>query len=109
MRSLKKEHGLEVKEYDEFDFMGDGIIFFDKSQRYDLDPYPTYYLQIQKMRITKINEMPHPFIFTEHGLELIGNKGLGRIYGGALPAKQKTPIKDASIKPDITPADINPS
>jgi len=72
----EKRHGIEVKEFDEFDFMGDGVIFFDKSQRHDLDPYPTYYIQIQKMRITKINEMPHPFIFTEHGLELIGNRGL---------------------------------
>ncbi|HWQ96276.1 MAG TPA: ATPase domain-containing protein [Candidatus Methylomirabilis sp.] len=74
----EKRHGFEVKEYDEFDFMGDGVIFFDKKQRHELDPYPTYYIQIQKMRITKINEMPHPFIFTECGLELIGNKGLAR-------------------------------
>jgi len=72
----EKRHGFEVKEYDEFDFMGDGVIFFDKKQRHDLDPYPTYYIQIQKMRITKINEMPHPFIFTERGLELLGSKGL---------------------------------
>jgi len=73
----EKKHGLDVKEYDEFDFMGDSVIFFDKRQRHDLDPYPSYYIQIQKMRITKINEMPHPFIFTERGLELIGNKTLG--------------------------------
>ncbi|MCX9083398.1 MAG: AAA family ATPase [Candidatus Methanoperedens sp.] len=72
----EKKHGLDVKEFDEFDFMGDGAIFFDKGQRHDLDPYPTYYLQIQKMRITKINEMPHPFIFTDKGLELIGSKTL---------------------------------
>jgi len=72
----EKKHGLDVKEYDEFDFMGDCVIFFDKKQRHDLDPYPSYYIQIQKMRITKINEMPHPFIFTESGLELIGNKNI---------------------------------
>lgn len=76
----EKRHGLEVKEFDEFDFMGDGVIFFDKRQRHDLDPYPTYYIQIQKMRITKINEMPHPFIFTDRGLELIGNKGLSKRF-----------------------------
>jgi len=76
----EKRYGLDVKEFDEFDFMGDGVIFFDKRQRHDLDPYPTYYIQIQKMRITKINEMPHPFIFTDRGLELIGNKGLGKRF-----------------------------
>ncbi|MCX9081920.1 MAG: circadian clock protein KaiC [Candidatus Methanoperedens sp.] len=89
----EKRHGLEVKEFDEFDFMGDGIIFFDKSQRYDLDPYPTYYIQIQKMRITKINEMPHPFIFTERGLELIGNRGLTKRLGIPLSPAQKN-VKD---------------
>ena len=99
----EKRHGFEVKEYDEFDFMGDGIIFFDKNQRYDLDPYPTYYLQIQKLRITKINEMPHPFIFAGHGLELIGNKGLAKIFGGTLPATQTQKTSNPSIKP----ADIN--
>ncbi|HEX7628533.1 MAG TPA: hypothetical protein VF354_06420, partial [Candidatus Methanoperedens sp.] len=94
----EKRHGLEVKEYDEFDFMGDGVIFFDKNQRYDLDPYPTYYIQIQKLRITKINEMPHPFIFTGHGLELIGNKGLSKIFGETLPTTEKTPRMDSSVK-----------
>jgi len=39
-------------------------------KKHGLDPYPSYYIQIQKMRITKINEMPHPFLFTERGLEL---------------------------------------
>jgi len=89
----EKRHGLEVKEFDEFDFMGDGVIFFDKSQRHDLDPYPTYYIQIQKMRITKINEMPHPFIFTERGLELIGNRGLTKRLGEPPSPAQKN-LKD---------------
>lgn len=76
----EKRHGLEVKEFDDFDFMGDGIIFLDKKQRQDLDPFPTNYIQIQKMRITKIIERLHPFIFTERGLELIGNRGLTKIF-----------------------------
>jgi len=74
----EKKHGIEVKEFDDFDFMGDGIIFFDKKQKNELDPYPTYYMQVQKMRITKINEMPHPFIFSNHGLELIGSRTFER-------------------------------
>jgi len=88
----EKRHGFEVKEFDEFDFMGDGVIFFDKRQRHELDPYPTYYIQIQKMRITKINEMPHPFVFTGHGLELIGNQGLVKRLGEPISSGQKPSI-----------------
>ncbi|MDL5502079.1 MAG: hypothetical protein QSU88_02580, partial [Candidatus Methanoperedens sp.] len=58
----------------------------------------------QKLRITKINEMPHPFIFAGHGLELIGNKGLAKLLGGTLPAIEKTSTKDT---PSDTPDDIN--
>jgi KaiC/GvpD/RAD55 family RecA-like ATPase len=99
----EKRHGLEVKEYDEFDFMGDGVIFFDKRQRHDLDPYPTYYIQIQKMRITKINEMPHPFMFTERGLELIGTRGLTKRLGEPPSQGQKlaTDLPSAGDK-DVT-------
>jgi len=96
----EKRHGLDVKEFDEFDFMGDGVIFFDKRQRHDLDPYPTYYIQIQKMRITKINEMPHPFIFTDRGLELIGNKGLGKRFAqdpSLKPAQPDEKITSSSV------------
>jgi len=93
----EKKHGLDVKEYDEFDFMGDGVIFFDKKLIHDLDPYPTYYLQIQKMRTTKINEMPHPFIFTERGLELIGNRGLERRFTQPSSIKPFAPVKDEEI------------
>ncbi len=93
----EKKHGLDIKEYDEFDFMGDGVIFFDKRQRHDLDPYPTYYIQIQKMRITKINEMLHPFIFTERGLELIGNRSLERRLSQPSSVKPLAPVKDEKI------------
>jgi KaiC/GvpD/RAD55 family RecA-like ATPase len=92
----EKKHGLGIKEYDEFDFMGDGVIFFDKRLIRDLDPYPTYYLQIQKMRITKINEMPHPFIFTDGGLELIGSKSLASRFTQPLSVKP-LPVNDENI------------
>ena len=68
----EKKHGLEVKEFDEFDFMADGVLFFDKSRMHELDQYKTYFIELQKMRITKINEMPHQFIFSENGIELSG-------------------------------------
>jgi circadian clock protein KaiC len=93
----EKKHGLDVKEYDEFDFMGDGVVFFDKRQRHELDPYPSYYIQIQKMRITKINEMPHPFIFTDKGLELIGKKNIDRRFSPDPSVKSQSPMKDENI------------
>lgn len=70
----EKKHGLEIKEFDEFDFMADGVLFFDKSRVHELDQHKTYFIEIQKMRITKINEMPHQFIFSENGIELSGPK-----------------------------------
>ncbi len=72
----EKKYGLWAKKFDEFDFMGDSVIFFDKKQKHELDPYPTYYLYPQKMRLTKLNEMPSPFVFTDHGIELKGTADL---------------------------------
>jgi circadian clock protein KaiC len=66
----EKRHGLEIKEFDDFDFMSDGIIFFDKKQMNLLDQYKTYLIEIQKMRITKVNEIPHEIVFSEHGIQL---------------------------------------
>lgn len=77
----EKKHGLEVKEFDEFDFMGDGILFFDKKKLGDSDqytPYKTYFIEIQKMRLTRINEMFHEFIFTDRGIELESSKSLAK-------------------------------
>ncbi len=68
----EKRNSHETKEFDEFDYMGDGIIFFNKRQEHDLDLPLTYIIQIQKMRLTKVNEMPRPFSFTNRGIELIG-------------------------------------
>ncbi len=72
----EKKYGLWAKKFDEFDFMGDSVIFFDKKQKHELDPYPTYYIYPQKMRLTKLNEMPSPFVFTDHGIELKGTADL---------------------------------
>ncbi|VVB87914.1 DNA repair and recombination protein RadB [uncultured archaeon] len=74
----EKRRGIEIREFDDFDFMSDGILFFDKRQLYELDKYKTIFIEIQKMRMTKINEMPHQYIFTEHGIELVGMRNLAR-------------------------------
>lgn len=61
----EKKHGLEVKEFDDFDFMADGILFFDKKLTNELDVQKTYFVEIQKMRLTKINETSQHFIFAD--------------------------------------------
>jgi circadian clock protein KaiC len=60
------------KEFDDFDFMGDGVIYFDKKQKDESDPYVTHYIHIQKMRLTKVNEIPQTFIFSDHGMHVSG-------------------------------------
>lgn len=88
----EKRNGRSPKEFDEFDFMGDGVIFFDKRQKNELDPYPTYNIHIQKMRLTKVYEMPHTFIIKDRGIELIGNMGLNRkIAFNTLPVNKAKP------------------
>ena len=66
----EKKHGIEVKEYDDFDFMADGIIYFDKKLTHELDMQKAYFIEVQKMRITKINEIPHQFTFSDKGIEI---------------------------------------
>ncbi|MBU4221592.1 MAG: AAA family ATPase [Euryarchaeota archaeon] len=66
----EKKFGFSANKFDDFDFMGDAVIFFDKKQRHDIDPYPAYYMYPQKMRLTKLNEIPFKFVFTDHGIEL---------------------------------------
>jgi KaiC/GvpD/RAD55 family RecA-like ATPase len=65
----EKKHGLERREYDEYDFMGDGIIFLDKTTTSDLDTYKTNVLSIQKMRATETDDTPKPIKFTKNGIE----------------------------------------
>jgi circadian clock protein KaiC len=77
----EKSHGLEVKEFDDFDFMADGILFCDKQLKQELDQYKTYLIEIQKMRLTETNEMPHQFFFTSHGIEIKSSMNLAkRLY-----------------------------
>jgi len=77
----EKSHGLEVKEFDDFDFMADGILFCDKQLKQELDQYKTYFIEIQKMRLTEINEMPHQFFFTSHGIQIKSSMNLTkRLY-----------------------------
>jgi circadian clock protein KaiC len=84
----EKRYSAEVKEFDDFDFMGDAIIFFDKRQRHDEDPFPTHYIQIQKMRLTKVNEIPYPFIFTDHGMMLMGTSLERKLLDSSKAKKQ---------------------
>jgi KaiC/GvpD/RAD55 family RecA-like ATPase len=74
----EKSHGGNANEFDDFDFMGDGVILFEKKQKNDLDTYRTSNIQIQKMRLTKVNEIAHPFVIKENGIELVGNVVLER-------------------------------
>ena len=74
----EKKHGLEVKEFDDFDFMADGILFFDKKLTNELDVQKTYFVEIQKMRLTKINETSQHFIFTDKGIEIKSPGGLAQ-------------------------------
>ncbi len=66
----EKKHGLEVKEFDDFDFMGDGVLFFDKKKVDEFGQHKTYLIEIQKMRTTNINEVPVDFVFTDKGIRL---------------------------------------
>ncbi len=96
----RSSHG--VREFDEFDFMGDGLILFDKIQKNELDTYPTCNIHIQKMRMTKVNEMPHSFVFKEQGIELIGNMGLEKkIASRMLPASKVRPEYMATIDHEL--------
>lgn len=74
----EKKHGLEVKEFDDFDFMADGILFFDKKLTNELDVQKTYFVEIQKMRLTKINETSQHFIFADKWIEIKSPGGLAK-------------------------------
>jgi len=76
----EKNHGIEVKEYDDFDFIADGIIYFDKKLVNELDMQKAYFIEIQKMRLTKINEISHQFIFSDRGIEIRTPTGLSRTF-----------------------------
>jgi hypothetical protein len=64
----EKHHGIETRVFDEFDFMGDGIIFLDSMPVNDVENTFSPVMAVQKMRATKIDSTPQSFRFGEHGI-----------------------------------------
>ncbi len=64
----EKYHGIETKNFDEYDFLGDGIIFLDSMKVNEVDSTLSPVMAIQKMRATKVDTTPQPFRFGEHGI-----------------------------------------
>lgn len=64
----EKMHGIETRKFDDFDFLGDGIIFLDSIQTNRIDTTPMPVMAIQKMRATRIDSTPKPFRFTNKGI-----------------------------------------
>ncbi len=64
----EKHHGIEIKQFDDYDFLGDGIIFLDSIQTNEIDTTPTPVMAVQKMRATRIDRTPQPFRFTSDGI-----------------------------------------
>ena len=65
----EKQHGIEVKKFDDYDFMGDGIVFLDKTI---VGNTVTHNLSVLKMRGTSVDSTPKEFTFAERGIELTG-------------------------------------
>ncbi|MBP1910042.1 RAD55 family ATPase [Methanolobus bombayensis] len=64
----EKSHGIEIKEYDDFDFLGDGVVFLDFIQTNDIDTTPMPVMAVHKMRATRVDHTPQPFRFTNNGI-----------------------------------------
>lgn len=76
MVTEKKQH-YESFQFDEFDFMADGIVFLDKIP----GESEKFLLCVEKMRITKVKGQPIPFTFGREGIEsypteLVFKKGM---------------------------------
>lgn len=63
----EKTHGLEERKFDDFDFMGDGLIFLD---RVVTEKENLFVLVVKKMRGTKVDGRPRLFRFTDKGIEV---------------------------------------
>lgn len=63
--TTEKTHGLEKKAFDQFDFMGDGLIFLDRTTVNDMD---VFLIKVQKMRGTKITGQTKVFEMTDEGI-----------------------------------------
>jgi KaiC/GvpD/RAD55 family RecA-like ATPase len=64
----EKHHGIETRDFDEYDFLSDGIIFLDSIKVNEVDSTLSPVMAIQKMRATKVDAIPQPFRFGEHGI-----------------------------------------
>ncbi|AEH60105.1 putative circadian clock protein, KaiC [Methanosalsum zhilinae DSM 4017] len=64
----EKKHGINTKKFDNFDFLGDGIIFLDSIPTNEIDSTPMPVIAIQKMRATRIDRTLQPFKFTDRGI-----------------------------------------
>ncbi|MFQ6054520.1 MAG: RAD55 family ATPase [Methanosarcinales archaeon] len=71
--TTEKTHGIEKKCFDEFDFMGDGLIFMDRLVDRDID---TFIIAIQKMRGTIIDAQPKVFEITKDGIQVYSDANL---------------------------------
>jgi len=65
MMVTEKDHGLEKKKFDGFDFMGDGVIFMDKFTTKETNEFV---LVVKKMRATNIDDTAKVFKFTANGI-----------------------------------------
>ena len=90
------EKNTRAKEFDDLDFMGDGVFYFDKKQRNEFEPYPTHFIHLLKMRLTKLNEIPQTFIFSDHGIQLVGARKSTRSVTN--PLLVETVEKPASLE-----------
>jgi len=72
----EKMHGLEVKKYDEADFLCDGVIFLDKDYEHAVESREKYTFCMQKMRATEIKSPLHNIILGANGLFLNGNANI---------------------------------
>ncbi|MBU7018594.1 MAG: AAA family ATPase [Theionarchaea archaeon] len=61
----EKKHHYNTFEFDDFDFMADGIVFMDKIQ----GESDKFLLCVEKMRMTRAKGQPIPFKFGNKGIE----------------------------------------
>ncbi|MFQ6063080.1 MAG: RAD55 family ATPase, partial [Methanosarcinales archaeon] len=65
--TTEKTYGIEQRRFDQFDFIGDGLIFMDRLIDNGFD---RFVMSIRKMRGTIIDAQPKVFEITKRGIEL---------------------------------------
>ena len=68
--TTEKNYGIFALKFDQFDFMGDSIIFMDKIIHDGID---RFILKVQKMRGTRIDSKIKLFEITENGIKIYCN------------------------------------